>query len=178
MKDDESRAKLRLIVQNMSRKFQSHSYPVNRNEAKEIGLPISEEANKALEDLMWKVWLSVEEDLLENTPFHPIFELGKSAQAGKLFSPVPQLDVPMCATAGTNFQTDLEKLKASFSQMIDPVDFELTNSIIESSRLAFASKLRGKILACRNPDLMINYSVVTTSRGWEKIKEPKTGGES
>src|SRR6266851_8177848 len=42
MKDDDSRSKLRSIVENMGQRFQSHAYPVNRTEAREIGLPVAE----------------------------------------------------------------------------------------------------------------------------------------
>ncbi len=50
---------------------------------------------------------------------------------------------------------------------INPVDFEHTNALVESSRLAFSNVSRGKILACRTPDLMIKYNRVFTSVEWE-----------
>ena len=68
MTDDESRSKLRSIVENMSRKFQSHAYPVNRKEALEIGLPVNKDRDDTLEKAMWEVWLNLEQDLKENTP--------------------------------------------------------------------------------------------------------------
>jgi hypothetical protein len=91
MKDDDTRSKLRSLVENMSRKFQSHAYPVNRTEALDIGLPVNEKRDAALEKLMWSAWLSAEEELKENLPFHPLFELLNSKEAPKLLSPVPQL---------------------------------------------------------------------------------------
>src|ERR1043166_7401975 len=48
MKDDDSGSKLRSIVENMSRKFQSHSYPVNRTEALELGLLVNRSRNSKL----------------------------------------------------------------------------------------------------------------------------------
>jgi len=81
MTDDESKVKLRSIVENMSRKFQSHAYPVSRTEALAIGLPVNEERDLELEELMWSAWLNLEEDLKENEPFDPICELLSSAAA-------------------------------------------------------------------------------------------------
>src|SRR5882762_1868134 len=53
MADDENRSKLRSIVENMSRKFQSHAYPVSRKEALDMGLPVNKEQDTELEKLMW-----------------------------------------------------------------------------------------------------------------------------
>ena len=43
MTEDEEKAKIPSIVENLSRKFQSHGYPVDRDEAIEIGLPVNKE---------------------------------------------------------------------------------------------------------------------------------------
>jgi len=171
MKDDDSRSKLRLIVQNMSRKFQSHAYPVNRIEALEIGLPVNKKRDKVLEKLMWSVWLNLEQDLKERTPFDPIFELLKSGEATKLLSPVPQLDIPMCASPSAHFQTTINDVIDKSKPTIDPVDFEFTSAIVESTRTGYAHVTRGKILSCRNPDLMIKYNTVTKSREWEQLQK-------
>src|SRR5205814_5566666 len=96
MNDDDSRSKLRSIVENMSKKFQSHAYPVNRSEAIEIGLPINKKRDKHLETLMWNLWLNIEEELKENIPFDPILELLQSQEAAKLLAPVPH--VGSCTT--------------------------------------------------------------------------------
>jgi len=84
MKEDEVGSKLRTIVQNMSKKFQSHGYPVNRKEALEIGLPAKKQRDKALEKMMWDVWLSIERDLNERTPFDFVVELLKSPSPTQL----------------------------------------------------------------------------------------------
>ena len=175
MADDESRSKLRSIVENMSRKFQSHAYPVNRKEALEMGLPVNKERDKKLEKLMWSVWLSLEQDLKENSPFDPIFELLKSTQASKLLAPVPQLDIPAHASAMTHWNTSLADLNAALTVKIDPVDFEYSTAVVESSHAAYSNVVRGKILSCRNPDLMIRYNRVVTSREWEKAQPQQQG---
>lgn len=168
MTDDESRSKLRSIVENMSRKFQSHAYPVNRKEALEIGLPVNKDRDDTLEKAMWEVWLNLEQDLKENTPFDPIFELLRSPEAGKLLSPVPQLDIPLHAQASQHWNTSLDDLQKALTVKIDPVDFQYPTAMVESSREAYSNIIKGKILACRNPDLMIRYNRVVSSREWEK----------
>jgi hypothetical protein len=172
MKDDDSRSKLRTIVENMSRKFQSHSYPVNRSEALEIGLPVNKERDIPLEKLIWKAWLDIEGELKELSPFHPQFEVMQDPDASaKLLSPVAQVNIPSCAVAGANYQTSVADIKAAAEQ-VPPVDYETKLALVESARLAHVCATRGKILACRNPDMVINYSTVATFRGWEKQQQP------
>jgi hypothetical protein len=170
MKDDENRSKLRSIVENMSRKFQSHAYPVSRTEALDIGLPVNKDRDEELEKLLWTVWLKLEAELKERQPFDPILELLNSPEAPKLLAPVPQLAVAPNATATSNYQTTLADVKAA-SMDVNPVDFQHTNAIVESSRSAYAHITRGKILACRKPDLVVHYNRVSTSREWEQLGE-------
>jgi Serine dehydrogenase proteinase len=171
MKGEKNRPKIQSIVENMSRKFQSHAYPVSRKEALDIGLPVKKDREKDLEKLIWDVWLSIEAELKENTPLDTLCELLKSAEASKLLSPVPQLDIPMCAAASAHYQTSIEDVKKHSKTTIDPIDFEFTNALIESSRVAYANVARGKILACRNPDLAIRHNRIYTSLEWEDTKK-------
>jgi hypothetical protein len=173
MKDDDIGTKLRSIVENMSRKFQSHAYPVNRTEALEIGLPVNKERDKELEKLMWDVWLHIEKDLKERSPFDIVIELLRSKEAPKLLAPVPQLEIPMAATMSAHYNTGIDDVKKHSKEMVNPVDFEVTNALVESSRLAFSNVTRGKILACRTPDLIIRYNRIHTSVEWEKLKPKK-----
>lgn len=175
MQEDAVGSKLRTIVQNMSKKFQSHGYPVNRKEALEIGLPANKERDKTLEQMMWDVWLSIEKDLKERTPFDPIIELLNSSESTKLLSPVPQLEVAPGATMGTHFNTGLDDIEKRSKTKVDPVDFEHTNALVESTRLAHSNVTKGKILACRMPDLLIKYNRLITSLEWERVKPKKAG---
>jgi Serine dehydrogenase proteinase len=171
MKDDDTQSKLRSIVQNMSRKFQSHSYTVSRTEALDIGLPVNKERDRDLEKLMWDAWIAIEQDLKETTPFDPIFELLNSTEGAKLLSPVPLISLPMAASASAHFSTTIADVMTAATVSVEPVAFEHTNAIVESSRLASAHTTKGKILATRNPDLMIRYNIVTTARSWERLEK-------
>jgi ATP-dependent protease ClpP protease subunit len=176
MKDDDIGSKLRSIVETLSRKFQSHAYPVNRKEALEIGLPVNKKRDRDLEDLMWSIWLNIEKDLKENTPFDPLFELMNSTEASKLMTPVPQLNIALTASASAHYSTTIADLVAASTIQINPVDFEHTNALVESSRLAFANITRGKILGCRTPDMMVNYNRIIASVEWEETEGPQAEG--
>jgi len=169
MKTEDAVSKPRSIAENMSRKFQSHAYPVNRTEALEIGLPVNKVQDKSLEKLMWDVWLDIESELKERTPFDIVIELLNSPEAAKLLSPVPQFDVPASITVGSHFNTTLTDIMTHAPTTVNPVDFETTNAIVESSRLAFGNVTKGKILACRTPDLVIKFNRYYTSAQWEKL---------
>jgi Serine dehydrogenase proteinase len=176
MKDDDTRLKLRSIVENMSRKFQSHAYPVNRTEALDTGLPVNKKRDTSLEKLMWLAWLNIEEELKETIPFHPLFELLNSKEAKKLLSPVPQLVVPMPMSTGAHVQVSIDELIKKSTPTIEPIDFELVSAIVESRRTASAHVTRGKILSCRNPNLVIHYSQVAVSQAWEKVRASNRKG--
>jgi len=169
MRDDEGKTRIHSIVENMSRKFQSHAYPVSRSEAIELGLQVTKERDEKLEGLMWKVWLDVAQELQEDSPFDPILELMKSAEAKKLLSPVPQLDVPIGVAGNVSYQTVLEDVAKHAKAKIEPIDFQYTSAIVESARLGHARVTRGKILSSRAQNLEIVYNVITTSRLWEKV---------
>jgi hypothetical protein len=56
------------ISEKLNKNFFNHGHPLNRYEAKEIGLNVSEPSVR-LEDLMWNVHMDVETEFLNNTPF-------------------------------------------------------------------------------------------------------------
>ena len=173
MKDDDSGVKLRSIVQNMSRKFQSHAYPVSRKEALDLGLCVNTERDEKLEKLMWKTWLKIEADLQQNSRFDPILELAMSPESAKLFSAVPQMNLPAAAALTPNYSTSLDDVQKHTAENIEPVDFEWTAAIMDSPRFGCAHTIRGKILACRLPDLVIRHNIVPTSRTWERFSPPQ-----
>jgi hypothetical protein len=124
---------------------------------------------------MWDVWLSIESDLKERSPFDILIELLRSSEATKLLAPVPQLDISAAATMGTHYNTGLDDIVKHTKVQVNPVDFEHLNALVESNRLAHSNVTKGKILACRMPDLLIKYNRVITSLEWEKLEPKKKG---
>ncbi len=71
-KPGDDAARLSSVIENLSRKFHSHAHPIGRKEATDILLPVNKERDPVLEKLMWDVWLDLEEELKERTPFSRI----------------------------------------------------------------------------------------------------------
>jgi hypothetical protein len=170
IKNDPSGAKKKSIMDALSGQFHSHAYPVSRDEALKIdGLPVNQARDQVLEELMWQLWLDLEDDLKERRPFSPIMELLNSSEAQKLISPVPQLELPCNAPSPSYFQAQLADVTGAVKE-VEPVDFEYAVAIMQSVRLARRNVTRGKILACRLPDLNIRFNALTSFRGWETVK--------
>lgn len=169
IKDDPTGAKRKSLVENISRTFHSHAYPVSRSEAIKMDLPVNKERDLLLEDMMWALWLDLEADLKEREPFSPIIELLNSTQATKLLLAIPQLTLPINAPSPTYSQTDLQTVQTAANVGVDPVAFEHVDAMIESGRLAYRGVTKGKILACRTPDLNIQYNSIIYFRGWEIV---------
>lgn len=162
---DQGATKRRSIVENLSRQFHSHAYPVSRHEAIEMGVSVNKERDRELESLMWAVWLDLEEELKERQPFDVIAELLNSDQAATLLAPAPQLHMPSYP-APSYVTADWQSLVAP-ATLVQPVPFELVTAILESSRLAHRGVTRGKILASRQPDLKLQFNCLLTFVGWE-----------
>jgi hypothetical protein len=139
------------LIESLSRQFHSHSYPVSRKEALELGLSVNKEQDSAMEALMWKLWLDIEEDLAERRPFHPVTELMNSPRAADVLSP------PTPAPGG-----GVQPVP------IGPVEFEYVTAIMESKRLAHRSRTKGVILASREPDMNLQFTTLVSFRGWER----------
>ena len=170
---DVDAARRRVMVEELSRVFQSHDYPVSRTEAIGISLPVNKERDKKLERLMWSIWLDLEAELKEREPFKPIIELLRSNEAKKLLAPVPQLDLPMNAPTPM-VNADLTAVQGVAK--VDPVPFELLEALIESPRLAWSRKVKGMILSCRTPDLAIQLNALQTFSGWDATPISHAGG--
>jgi hypothetical protein len=157
------------LIENLSRQFHSHSYPVSRKEALAVGLRVNKERDEKLEKLMWTLWLDIEEELQERYPFHPVIEVLNNHKASEaLFSAVPQLLLPCNAPSPNYFQSQLAEV-VNAAKKVDPVPYNTTVAIIESARLAHRFVVKGKILACRLPDLNIQFNCLATSQSWETV---------
>lgn len=166
MTDDTNGAKRKAIIEHISRQCHSHAYPVSRQEAHEMGLPVSVDQDTELEDLMWALWLELEAEMKERELYDPIIELLRSSEGQKLLTPVPQLSMPINAPSPNYLQANINEVNGDVNMNINPVEFSYIDAMIESEKLAFHSVAKGKILACRTPDLMIHYNSIFTSRGW------------
>ena len=79
-KEDEH--KIDELVETLASKLYFHGHPINRVEATELGLPVAQNLNPALETAMWKLYLDFENELQNNIPFDPMAEIFKQGTAG------------------------------------------------------------------------------------------------
>jgi hypothetical protein len=159
--------KRRAIVEELSRVFQAHDYPVSRDEAIAINLQVNKKQDKKLEDSMWNLWLDIEADLKERSPYRTLKELMNSSEAAKLLAPVPQLSLPANAPAPSMFSADLAQVTAAASISVNPIDVEVLEAVIESARRFCSRVTRQKIIACRTPDLVVQFNELPAFSGWE-----------
>lgn len=143
------------IIEKLTKAFHNHNFSLGRNEAKKIGLAVSDQ-NIDLENRIWAIWNDVELDLEIRKPFNPMNEIEKSKEASKIFAPIPQLSIP----AGVQVQIPVQIVN------IDPIPFEVTTAVIESSRKASHCVTKGNILAQRTPDLQIFAQTIVTQQNW------------
>jgi hypothetical protein len=68
---------------------------------------------------MWQVWLSLEQDFREAIPFDPLFEVLKSNEGAKLLAPVPQLMIPMGASASADFHTTIADASVWIEHLVE-----------------------------------------------------------
>lgn len=168
----EEAAVSKTVVEKLSRQFHFHGYPVSRKEALEIGLQVNEKRCTVLEDLMWELWLDLESELKEREPFSPLSELMNSPAAAELLSPVPQLTLPGNAPSPNHLSSDIPALMTA-TKDVQPVDTQFVTALIESKRLCHNSEVKGKILAYRQPDLLIRHNVIISSKSWNVTHESK-----
>jgi hypothetical protein len=168
--DDKQRP--RRIVEALNKSFYHHGYPINRDEARRNELPVAEDGKAArVESLIWRIWRDIEDEFDFRKPFDPTFVLMQSPLAQQVLSPVPQLNIPV-GVPDHIVQGIFAQVMATAVQQVPPVDFALTPVVVESLRRISHYRLRGKVLACRLPNLNIQSNVIFTAKGWEQPPPP------
>jgi hypothetical protein len=169
---NDDKQKSRRIVEALNKSFYHHGYPINRAEARANELPVAEGGKiEQVEALIWKIWKDIEEEFEFRKPFDPSFVLLQSAQGQLILAPIPQLNIP-AGTPDPVVQSIFAQIMANAVQPISPVDFAFTPVVLESLRRASHYRVRGRILACRMPNLNIQSNVLFTGKGWEQASLP------
>lgn len=174
--------KVKAISEALNRSFYHHGYPVGREEAQEIGLPIVK-PSKELEELMWKVWEDIEREMQCDRPFEPLEIVLNSKEGPKLLSPIKQINIP-AINGHPEIASQIYQLAAQQAingievHEIAPVPYELLIATVESPRCRSEFRVRGKILAMRLPDMRITVNVLRTSGEWifEEIENSDLDG--
>lgn len=158
--------KTKAIAEALNASYYHHGYPVGRKEAKIIGLPVIENITKELENLIWDVWVDIESELMCNKPFNELELIFENEEISKLIAPVSQIQIPPNLPQAL-LQSILQQILKNISIIpINPIDFEVTNAIVESKNCKSEYKTIGKINAVRMPDMAISTSKLITSQMW------------
>jgi hypothetical protein len=173
--DAGKRQSAKAISESLSTKYFHHGYPLNRREAKEIGLPV-EEADADTGKLMWSIWKDIERELKIRQPFNPLQILrDNAASAAAIFGPVPQLGLPPGAPPMVMQMLAQQYASHFASASVPPAPFESIVGIMESPRHASRAVNYGQIFGARQPDMEFKLQVVVQQSGWEDVSIPTSG---
>lgn len=166
--------KARAIAGALSKKFYHHGYPLSRKEARQIGLKV-EEPSAEVEDLLWRLWLDIAEEMELREPFSPLTVIARNPACAALFAPTPQLNIP------TNIPPQLAQqvLQAVLQQAqvvaVPPTPYTVINALLESPRFASRFVTEGRIFASRLPDLRIQPQLTQERACWRTMPLPPHG---
>ena len=159
------------IAEALNKKFYHHGYPLSRKEAKQIGLKVVEPP-LAVEDLLWRLWLDIVEEMEVREPFSPLAVVAQNPACAPLFAPILQVNIP------TNAPPELvqQLLQAVLQQVqivaIPPTPYTVINALLESPRLASRFVTNGHIFGSRLPDLHIQTSLAQMRAYWRTTPLP------
>ena len=121
------------IAESLNKNFFHHGYPVSRSEAKEIGLKVADK-NSEVEDILWRIWSSLEDEFDFRKPFNPIGILAQSNAASLLFGSVPLITIPHNMPLQLQQEAHQQILNQVARDKVDAVDYKMTHAMMESSR--------------------------------------------
>lgn len=163
-------SKADILAEKLNKSFFSHGHAVSRTEAIEMGLKISK-ADPALDDLMWSVYLDLEEEMKMRSTFDPLAVCLSDPANAFLVSSPPNINIP----ANTPPQLLLQFWQQYLGQNLithqcKEQDYELIQALLESSRYRSRFITKGKVFALRKPDLDYLIGMPRITSGWETIE--------
>ena len=165
MRSEQEKAAARAISEKLTKDFFHHGYPVNRTEAKEIGLKVADR-DEDLEKLMWDIWDDISDELKLREPHNPVTVLRDSPLCQPLFASWPMIQLPANLPPQVAQQVYQQALAQVSIQHVPPAVYENTHALVESSRFASRFVTRGMVFATRQADLQIRLSTVIERQGW------------
>ena len=139
--------KLDSIIEALTSKFFFHGHPINRIEAKELGLKVTENTPPEILTAMWELFLDFEDDLKFKDNFDPVSRL-----------------MPLKTGVGTpGVFTEL----AGFEE-------DLTWSVVESHTLSSRYEQRVRYILNSDPQLQTSLNAIVLSQRWNQSKPSET----
>lgn len=119
---------------------------------------------------MWRLWQDIEEEMDCRRPFNPMTVVEESGQAADLFNPVPMIQMPSNLPPQMAQQVLQQILNEICTVQIPPIEYSLTQAIVESSRRASVFRSKGRVFARRDWETKISLNNVVLSSTWEIVK--------
>src|SRR5437667_8170655 len=135
MKGEGEKQKAREISEKLTKDYFHHGYPVNRSEAKEIGLKVADQ-DEELESLMWRIWTDISEELKLREPHNPLRVLAENPACQALFDAVPLVQLPANLPPALAQQAHQQVLAQIVVANVPPAPFEIIHALVESTRQA------------------------------------------
>lgn len=103
MSEETSKHKIDEIIETLASKLYFHGHPINRREAKDLGLHVAENPQPELEELIWNLYLDYEAEFKNGEIYDPVGQLFANSPAPQPPAPgvQPEPTIPL-GTAVTN----------------------------------------------------------------------------
>jgi hypothetical protein len=143
--DKNDHHKLESIIEALTSKLFFHGHPINRLEAKDLGLKVLDNVPPEIETAMWDLFIDFEQELKFNDPFDPI---------SKLFSIRTGVGTPGIYTETATF------------------DEILSWAIVESSSLSSRLDQQVRYTLTADPQLQQQMGATVLSHKWNQTLSP------
>lgn len=161
--------KAKSIAEKLTKDYFHHGYPVNRSEAKEIGLNVAK-PDSILEDMIWRIWADIAEELELRHPHNAVTVLKNDPACAPLFAPLAQIALPANLPPQIAQQAYQQILANIQVQQVPPASYQTIHALVESSRYASRFLTVGQIFGVRQADQQIRISNVIERQQWETIQ--------
>lgn len=168
MKGGDEQRKAREIAEKLTKDYFHHGYPVNRSEAKEIGLKVADR-DEQLEDLMWQIWTDISDELKLREPHNPLRVLVDNPACQPLFAPIPMIQLPANLPPALAQQTFQQILQQIGVVDVPPAPFETIQAVVESTRHALRYITSGFVVGTKAADHQIRISTLNVRQQWTNV---------
>lgn len=153
------------IAESLSRSYYHHGYSVGPKEAKELRLAI-ETPTADVQDLMWKVWQDLSDEMYCAEPFDPMEIVFAHPGAAQALSSVNFVNLPSNLPPPVMQQVLTQVLQQITVYPVVPVDFSIFFAAVESRKCHSHYRQQGEIRAVRLPDMSIQLNVTSKFQKW------------
>src|SRR2546428_6978258 len=168
MKGEGAQQKAREISEKLTKDYFHHGYPVNRSEAKEIGLKVADQ-DEELESLMWRIWTDISEELKLREPHNPLRVLAENPACQALFDAVPLVQLPANLPPALAQQAHQQVLAPIDVANVPPAPFEIIHALVESTRHASRFITNGLVVGTKTADHQIRISTLNVRQLWTNV---------